>query len=203
MDFLNKILKHLGKDTNKQFRKQVQEEKKQKYLFSDDLTDKYRSSRTGFFSRKKKAIAPFTNSFTNSISQVKKRIDDSHMLAYMGLFLLLLSGYIIFFSPYFRVSPSHVLLEASNEGIDVSVAYRAIEDIYGTSLFFLDETEVATTLKKSLKNLAHVTIDKLYPSGVKVLMTSTPIGYKAKIYGFDREWEMSDNGVLIPKISSA
>jgi hypothetical protein len=100
------------------------------------------------------------------------------------------------------VSPSHVLLEASNEGIDVSVAYRAIEDIYGTSLFWLDETEVATTLKKSLKNLAHVTIDKLYPNGVKVLMTSTPIGYKAKIYGFDREWEMSDNGVLIPKISS-
>ena len=100
------------------------------------------------------------------------------------------------------MSPSHVLIEASNEGIDVSVAYRAVEDIYGTSLFFLDENNVAITIKKSLKNLAHLTIDKLYPNGVKILMTSTPIRYKTKIYGFDREWEMSDNGVLIPKISS-
>jgi POTRA domain, FtsQ-type len=202
MDFLNKILSHLGQDPNKQFRKQVQAEKKQKYLFSDDLTDKYRSSRSGFFSRKKKAIAPFANSFTTGASQIKKRFDDSHMLAYMGLFLMLLSGYIIFFSPYFRVSPSHVLIEANNDGIDVSVAYRAIEDIYGSSLFWLDEETVAYTLKKSLKNLAHVTIDKLYPNGVKILMTSTPITYKSKIYGFEREWEMSDNGVLIPKMPS-
>lgn len=83
MDFLNKILSYLGRDTNKQFRKQVQEEKKQKYLFSDDLTDKYRSSRTGFFTQKKKAIAPFTSSFFTRVNSIKKRIDDSHMLAYM------------------------------------------------------------------------------------------------------------------------
>lgn len=201
MDFLSKIKRHLTNNGNKEFRKQVLEEKKQKYLFSDDLTDKYRSSRAGFFTRKKRAIAPFTNSFWENFYRTKKKIIESHILAYMWLFLLFLSGYIIFFSPYFRVSPSHVLLEARNDGIDISVAYRSIEDIYGTSIFFLDEEEVALTLKKSLKNLAHITIDKLYPNGVKVLMTSTPIVYQTRIYGFEREWQMSDNGVLIPKIS--
>jgi hypothetical protein len=86
-----------------------------------------------------------------------------------------------------------VLLEARNEGIDVSVAYRAIEDLYGTNLFWLDEEKVAIILKKSLKNLAHVSIDKLYPSGLKVLMTSMPITYETKIYGFDKRWQMSSN----------
>lgn len=203
MDFLSKIRQHLSWSGNKEFRKQVLEEKKQKYLFSDDLTDKYRSSRSGFFREKRRAIAPFTSQFSESYKDVKKKIDESHILSYIGLLLLFLSAYIIFFSPYFRLSPSHVLLEAKNEWIDISVAYRAIEDIYGTSLFLLDEEEVATTLKKSLKNLAHVTIDKLYPNWLKVLMTSTPITYTTKIYGFEKEWRMSSNGVLIPRTPSS
>jgi cell division septal protein FtsQ len=61
------------------------------------------------------------------------------------------------------------------------VAYRSIEEIYGKSLFFLDEEEIGYTLKKSLSNLSHVTIDKLYPNGIKILMSSTPITYQAKI----------------------
>ena len=202
MDFLSKIKKHLNRGSDKEFRKQVLTEKKQKYLFSDDITDKYRSSRAGFLHRKKRAIAPFANSFWENYTHLKKRAVESHAFAYIWIILLLLSWYIIFYSPYFRVSPSHVLLEARNDGIDISVAYRSIEDIYWQSLFLLDEEEVALTLKKSLKNLAHITIDKLYPNGVKILMTSTPIIYQARIYGFDREWRMSDNGVLIPKISN-
>jgi uncharacterized protein (DUF2461 family) len=31
-------------------------------------------------------------------------------------------------------------------------------------------------------------------------MSSTPITYQAKILWFDREWQMSNNGVLIPKV---
>lgn len=199
MDFLNKIKRHIQGRGDKEFRKQVLEEKKQKYLFSDDITDKYRSSRSGFFREKKRAIAPFTNQFTESITHLKKRFDESHLWAYIGLLLIILSLYIILFSPYFRLSPSHVLLEAKNEWIDISVGYRAVEDIYGTSLFLLDEEEVGMILKKSLKNLAHVTIDKLYPNWLKVIMTSTPIIYDARIYGLTKEWRMSGNGVLIPK----
>lgn len=201
MDFLGKIRKHLARNGDKEFRKQVLEEKKQKYLFSDELTHKYRSSRTGFFGSKRRTIAPFTTFILENFSRTKRQVIESHILTYMGIFLLILSGYIIFFSPYFRISPSHVLLEARNDGIDISVAYRAIEDIYDDSLFFLDEEKVALTLKKALQNLSYVTIDKLYPNGVKILMTSTPITYQTRIHWFEREWQMSDNGVLIPKTS--
>lgn len=97
------------------------------------------------------------------------------------------------------MSPSHVLMEAENAGIDLSLAYRSIEDIYGKSLFLLDEEDVALTLKKSLKNLSHITINKLYPSGVKILMRSSPIRYDASIYGIEKTWDMTDNGVLITK----
>ena len=75
--------------------------------------------------------------------------------------------------------------------------------MYGKSIFRIDEEEVALMLKKSIANLSHVTIDKLYPSGVKILMSSNPIVYQAKIYGFDREWKMSNNGVLIPRSPSS
>ncbi|MFZ2256330.1 MAG: hypothetical protein WAW59_07480 [Patescibacteria group bacterium] len=83
MAFLSKIKKHLTRNNDKEFRKQVLEEKKQKYLFSDDLTDKYRSSRAGFLTRKKRAIAPYTNSFGERFSSVKKHIENSYILAYI------------------------------------------------------------------------------------------------------------------------
>ncbi len=203
MDFLSKIKGHLGKRSNREFKKQVQEEKKQKYLFSEDLTDKYRSSRAGFIMRKKRAIAPYTNMFWEHVWVMRERFRESRILAYIGITLIALSGYIVLLSPYFRVSPSHVLLEASNEWVDVSVAYRAIEDIYWQSIFLLDEEAVALTLKDSLKNISHISIDKLYPSGLKVLMTGSPIVYETRITGFERTWRMSENGVLIPKTTQS
>jgi len=102
-------------------------------------------------------------------------------------------------SPYFRVSPSNVLLESKNSGIDINIAYRSIEEIYGKSIFLINEEDIALTLKKSLKNLSHLSINKLYPNGVKILMTSAPIVFEARIFGFEKTWLMTNNGVLIPK----
>lgn len=203
MDFLNKIIKHFHTIGNKQFRKQVLEEKKQKYLFSDDFKDKYRSPRAGFFVRNKRVIAPFANIIWENFYRIKKKVLHSYLAAYVWIVLLVLSGYIIFFSPYFKISPSHVLLEARNDGIDIGLAYRTIEGIYGTSLFLLEEEYIALLLKGSLKNLAHITIDKLYPNGLKILMTSSPIIYNTQIHGYDRLWKMSDNWVLLPITSEA
>ena len=67
----------------------------------------------------------------------------------------------------------------------------------------MDEEKVALKLKESLKNISHISIDKLYPNGLKILMSSTPITYDAKILWFEREWKMSENGVLIPKTSKS
>jgi hypothetical protein len=92
----------------------VQEEKKQKYLFRDDVVGKYQSTRGGVFARQKKAIAPFTSNIFQSVHAWKSKIQESYTLAYIGAFLLILSGYVIVFSPYFKVSPSQVLLESTS-----------------------------------------------------------------------------------------
>jgi hypothetical protein len=55
------------------------------------------------------------------------------------------------------------------------------------------------TIQKSLKNISKITIDKLYPNGIKVLLTGAPITYTVQIAGTEKEWGMSENGVLVPK----
>jgi hypothetical protein len=81
----------------------------------------------------------------------------------------------------------------------MNIAFRAMEDTYGKSIFFIDETDIALVLKKYLKNTAHLTIDKLYPNGLKVIITGSPITYSANIYGLTKKWRMTNNGVLIPE----
>jgi hypothetical protein len=81
----------------------------------------------------------------------------------------------------------------------MNIAYRAMEDTYGKNIFFLDEADTALALKKYLKNTAHLTIDKLYPNGIKVIITGSPITYSATIYGLTKKWGMTNNGVLIPE----
>lgn len=82
--------------------------------------------------------------------------------------------------------------------MDMNIAYRAMEETYGKSLFFLDETETALLLKKHLKNISDITIDKLYPNGIKVILRGFPITYTTNIYGLQKQWNMTENGVLIP-----
>ena len=113
-----------------------------------------------------------------------------------------LSCYIIFFSPYFQVSPSNVIIESVNEGVDLNIAYRSIESVYWKSLFLLDEESTAINIKNSLKNVAHIRIEKLYPNGLKILITALPIPYKTKIIGFNKVWWLSENGVLIPNLET-
>lgn len=198
MDFLKKILKHLKSKNTDSFRKTVIEEKKKKYLFRDEESQKYTSSRQGFFSKQKKHFAPFARILTQKKDE--HRLLKNHKILWeIWAVLLILSGYIIFFSPYFHVSPSQVLIESGTPGIDLSIAYRSIEWVYGKTLFLVDEKDVANDLKKSLKNISDITIDTLYPNGIKLILRSFPIRSTVSIYWLQKEWWLSDNGVLIPR----
>ena len=84
----------------------------------------------------------------------------------IGIFLILASTYILVYSPYFLLSPSKVLIEAEDDGIDVSIAYRAIEDLYGKNIFSLDEEAIIESIKASQKNISQVRIDRLYPNNI-------------------------------------
>ena len=56
------------------------------------------------------------------------------------------------------------MMEALTEGIDVSIANRTIEDLYGKSVFLIDEAEIANSIKKYQKNIKEIRIDRLYPN---------------------------------------
>jgi cell division septal protein FtsQ len=92
-------------------------------------------------------------------------------LKYIGLFLIFASSYILLYSPYFLISPSKVLIEGLDEGIDISVAYRSIEELYGENIFFIDEAKVALSLKKYQQNISLIRIDRLYPNNIKILLS--------------------------------
>jgi hypothetical protein len=200
MTFLTKITKYIAHLKNRNFRNQIKEEKQQKYLFRDDVVKAPIKKRNPFFMWKKKKILPYTNFFWKGIDYIDNLFFESKILSYIWWFLLSLSVYIIFFSPYFQVSPSNIIIESINPWVDLNIAYRSIENIYGKSLLFLDEESTAMNIKNSLKNVAHIRIEKLYPNGLKILITGSPIPYKTTIIGFNKIWWLSENGVLIPNI---
>ncbi len=60
---LAKALKYITRVKNRDFRKQIEDEKKQKYLFREDVEKSILKKRNSFFVWKKKAILPYTNFF--------------------------------------------------------------------------------------------------------------------------------------------
>jgi hypothetical protein len=57
-----------------------------------------------------------------------------------------LTIYIVFISPYFRISPSKVIIERLDTITDINIAYKSIENVYSSSIFLIDKNEI----KKSL-----------------------------------------------------
>lgn len=109
------------------------------------------------------------------------------------------SLYIIAYSSYFDVTPSKVLIESNTDGIDISIAYQTIENFYGRNVFLVNTEDIALELKKYQKNISHITIDRLYPNGLKIILESHPMAFKLHIPGTEKEWGLSENGILIPK----
>lgn len=201
MDFLKRIYNKLRRRESKDFRKSISEEKEQKYLF-ERKSSIQRNKKDSLFSKNRKGknvLNAYSSFVQNSKILAGENILSKQIIGWIGALLLLLSIYIVFFSPYLRVSPSHVLVEATTPWLDINIAYRTLEDIYGDNLLFLDEEEVAYSLKEALQNLGHIQIDKLYPNGIKIIMEWTPIKYTTYIAGVQNKfWYMSENGVLIP-----
>lgn len=122
----------------------------------------------------------------------------------ISAFIFLMVAYIVFFSPYFRISPNKVIIEPLTDGIDISAVQRAIEPLYGQSIFWFDQKKVKDDIRDVLKNTDTIKIGRLFPNGAKILITSLPIRFDADIYGIpdDKKFGISDNGVLIPAVDT-
>ena len=205
MDFRNKLKSYISGLTKwwkTQWKKEVQKEKKQKYLFgASDPDDTFKRSRnTSKLYYQKAKITAFSSFFQEKIITGDIFKTYGYIMSMIGLMLILLTVYIVAFSPYFKISPNQVMVEAMTPGVDIGIAYRALEWVYGQSIFLLDEADIARKLKLHLKNLESVSIDRYYPNGVKVLITGAPILFDATITGIPgKKWWLSKNGILIPE----
>lgn len=164
MGFLAKIRNYIKRYKNRDFRTSIHKEKSQKYLFRDQSPVHIRS-KWNIFKKKTNRLSPFSRFIQAkvlSISDIALR--QRLYLGYIGTFLIGACFYIVAYSPYFHISPSKVMMEALTEGIDVSIANRTIEDLYGKSVFLIDEAEIANSIKKYQKNIKEIRIDRLYPN---------------------------------------
>lgn len=201
MDFRNKIKSYISKWWAKEWKTEVQNEKKQKYLFGWTHPNEQfkRSRKTPIFGKKNEKLSMFSNFFQEKIVTGNIFHDYGNIMSVIGLMLIFLTGYIIVFSPYFKISPNQVIVEASTPWIDIAIAYRVLESTYGESIFLIDEADIAKKLKAQLKNIASISINSLYPNGIKVLITGAPTIFDTSITGIpDKKWWLSKNWVLVP-----
>lgn len=202
MDFRNKIASLTSKWWKTQWKEEIKKEKKQKYLFDSDPKNDWfhRSRNTSHFYKSKKWLLVFTGYFYKNLRPSHLVETYGFIMGLIGAMLILLTIYIVAFSSYFRISPNQVLVEAMTPGVDIGIAYRALEGIYGDSIFFIDEAGIAKKLQMQLKNLESVRIDRLYPNGIKILISGMPIVFETTITGIaNKKWWLSKNWILIPE----
>ena len=196
---LSKIRNLIKQYRNRNFRTSIQKEKSQKYLFRDRLPETNRW-KWNIFKKNGWRFSPFSRFIQDKVQSTRDiTARQEYYLKYIGLFLIFTCIYIVLYSPYFLISPSKVLIEWLDEWIDISIAYRSVEDLYGKNIFFLDEKEIANSLKKYQKNISLIRIDRLYPNNIKILLSWYPIIFDVTIPSIrDKKWGMTENGVLVP-----
>ena len=181
---------------NRKFRASVMEEKKKKYLFNKEEGD-FQSRRVNFFHKPKNILRPFS-AFIRRLQFEHGSYPYSRALGFIGSILILLSVYIIFFSPYFRISPTKVLIEPLDDTIDVNLAYKAVENMYGSFIFSVDPNTIAHNIILLQRQIEKVEVDRLYPNGLKVLISGYPVIFVAQVARLEKEFLLTQNGVLIP-----
>ncbi len=202
MDFRNKIKSYISNWWTKQWKTEIQNEKKQKYLFGwTHPNDQFKRSRkTKIFSQKNEKLTIFSNFFQEKIITGDIFHTYGHIMSTIGILLIVLTGYVVILSPYFKISPNQVIIEGSTPWIDMVIAYRVLESTYGKSIFFIDENDIAKKLKQQLKNISSINISTLYPNWLKVLIAGTPIIFDTTITGIpEKKWWLSKNGILVPE----
>lgn len=81
-------------------------------------------------------------------------------------------AYWAYYSPYFDIVPSNVIIESSDGFTDINKAYDSVASIYRKKLYFLNQDSIIENLKKDQKQIANVSIDTLYPNGVRISITA-------------------------------
>ena len=183
---------------NRKFRAKIAREKRTKYLFDR------KAKRKGFsipwkniFRRvhaRQESVSRFVNTFHHFT------VDRPNLSIPMIITALILIGacvFVIFFSPYFAIAPSEVVIERRDTLSDINIAYKAIDTIYGQSIFFLRPSKVADLIESLEKNIKTVDVSRLFPNGLKIVIESYPPEFTLTLPGARADYIITANGVLI------
>ena len=197
MDFMRQVRYNIQKITrywkNRKFRKETALQKKKRYLFDAKSTSTTNPSLFTIFREKKRFY--YLNILSNIIDRNKNRFQLSFLL--IGAFLLVSSTYILFFSPYFRISPSMVIIERLDSITDINIAYKSIEDIYSSSIFWVDTLSLRTKLTSLQKNIKQVSISRLFPNGLKIIIESYKPQFFVRFPLSEKTYILTSNGILV------
>lgn len=178
---------------NRKFRKATALEKKKRYLFDAKNSEGQHPSLFSLFREKKRFY--YFNTVINVLEQNKDRFRLSFIL--IGTFLIVSSSYILFFSPYFRISPSKVIIERLDSITDINIAYKSIEDIYNVSIFSIETGDVLEKLTTLQKNIKHAEISRLFPNGLKIIIESYKPQFFVRFPLSEKSYIITDNGILV------
>lgn len=178
---------------NRKFRKDIALEKKKLYLF--DTTKSTKTQNTIFTVFREKKRFYYFNTLINILEQNKDRFRLSFV--FIGIFLIVASSYILFFSPYFRVSPSKVIIERLDSITDINIAYKSIEDIYNVSLFSINTNTIFEELTNLQKNIKHIEVSKLFPNGLKIIIESYRPQFFVRFPNSEKSYIITSNGILV------
>jgi hypothetical protein len=178
---------------NRKFRKETALEKKKRYLFDAQKSPNKHIPLLTLFREKKRFY--YFNTLINVLEQNKDRFRLSFL--FIGIFLIVASTYILFFSSYFRISPSKVIIERLDSITDINIAYKSIEDVYNTSLFSIETKMVFRELTNLQKNIKHVEVSKLFPNGLKIVIESYKPQFFVRFPNSEKSYIITSNGILV------
>lgn len=178
---------------NRKFRKEIALEKQKRYLFDAKKQHENTPSLFTLFREKKRFY--YFNTIINTLDRNRDRFRLSFLL--IGAFLIISTSYIAFFSPYFRISPSKVIIERLDSITDINIAYKSIENIYGTSIFSVETGEIFQELTTLQKNIKQVKVSKLFPNGLKIIIESYQPQFFVRFPSLEKSYILTSNGILV------
>ena len=189
IDLIEKVKKYiLSKKKyfeNLKFKKETSRAKKKLYIIWENKVDSFKSSRNKFKIFKTKL--EFENTFKNI-----KKVNLYYYLIW--IFLILATWYVVVFSHYFSVKSVDVI--RNDDLINIDLAYRSIENVRLKPMIFIDKSEIKNSILWHQPNIKDITIRKIYPSNIKIVLGSYKWLYDVKIEW--RYFKVTENGVFVP-----
>jgi hypothetical protein len=78
------------------------------------------------------------------------------------------------------------------------MVYRGIESIYGQRIWGIDTTQITADIRRIQPQIHDVSISRLYPNGLKIVVTPSPVALSMTVHGLDKKYLLTQNGVILP-----